>query len=239
MGYPRQKPLILFAEDDKYFLKIVLKYLEKEPYDILTASDGQEALNLVQQHIPDLVLSDWMMPNLSGEELCRIIKKDDQLKKIYFIIVTARSQIKDRIMGLEFGADDFVVKPCDPRELVARVHTGLRIVSLQRELTRLQTVKAINQTAITANHEINNPLQTIITSADFLLSQHKGLSEKEKKLLRHIINNAFRIREVTSKLERLTQSATKEYTPSGPFMIDLERSLFSNSEEESKDKEKI
>ena len=231
MADDHEKPLVLFAEDDKYFLKIVLKYLEKEPYEVLTASDGQEALSLVRQHIPDLVLSDWMMPNLSGEELCRIIKQDEQLKQIYFIIVTARSQIKDRIMGLEFGADDFVVKPCDPRELVARVHTGLRIVALQRELTRLQAVKAINQTAITANHEINNPLQTIITSADFLLSQNNNLSGKEKKLLRHIINSAFRIREVTAKLEHLTQTVTKEYTPSGPFMIDLERSLFNNKSE--------
>ncbi len=114
---------ILVADDDESIVELIMLYLRKDGFDVITARDGGEALRKITQHSPDLVLLDIMMPELDGWEVCREIRQRYQLP---VIMLTARSEDYDKILGLELGADDYITKPFNPRELVARVRAVLR-----------------------------------------------------------------------------------------------------------------
>jgi DNA-binding response OmpR family regulator len=226
-------PKILIAEDDELHIRILSKYFQKGDYEVRFARNGYEGLESARTFHPDLVISDWMMPEMSGEEFCKTLKGTPELEQIYFIMLTAKNQIEDLVRGLDFGADDFLSKPYDPKELMARVRTGLRIVALQRENLRLKQIQTVQQTAITANHEINNPLQTIISNAELILNQNTNWDEQTKQRIQTIIENAGKIRRVTKRMENLAELVSKEYVAGGPEMVDLERSLYNTDREES------
>ena len=114
---------ILLADDDEMILDILRYQLEREGYEVLTAADGQEALELAQTGRPDLVLLDVMMPKLQGWEVCRALRRESTVP---ILMLTARGEEMDRVLGLELGADDYIVKPFSFRELLARVHAALR-----------------------------------------------------------------------------------------------------------------
>ncbi len=215
---------ILIAEDDEFHVKILLKHFQKENYDVSFARNGAEGLEKARLLHPDLVISDWMMPEMSGNEFCKALKTSSDFRFTYFILLTAKSQIEDLVVGLESGADDFLTKPYNPKELMARVRTGLRIVTLQRENARLQRIETINQTAITTNHEINNPLQAIVSSAELILNECPDSNPQLSEKATIILENAGKIRNVTQKLENMIEVTSKEYTIGGPEMIDLKHS---------------
>ncbi len=114
---------ILVVDDEKQIVDIVRAYLSREGYQIITAYDGPSALEMARREQPDLVVLDLMLPGLSGWDVCRKLREDSAVP---IIMLTAREEIADRIVGLELGADDYVSKPFDPRELVARVRAVLR-----------------------------------------------------------------------------------------------------------------
>lgn len=114
---------ILVADDDESIVDLIALYLEKEGFQVITARDGGEALSRVAQHNPDLVVLDIMMPVKDGWDVCREIR---QRYGMPVIMLTARSEDYDKILGLELGADDYITKPFNPRELVARVKAVLR-----------------------------------------------------------------------------------------------------------------
>jgi len=99
---------------------------EREEYEVSHTSDGEEAILLAKESNPDIILLDWMIENLSGIEVCRQLKRDDDTNHIPIIMLTARGEEDDKIRGLEIGADDYVTKPFSPRELIARAHAVLR-----------------------------------------------------------------------------------------------------------------
>jgi DNA-binding response OmpR family regulator len=114
---------ILIADDEDSIVQLAKLYLSKEGYRILTARDGQEALEAARRHKPDLLVLDLMMPRVDGWEVARRLRKDSAIP---IIMLTARDDDVDKIVGLELGADDYVTKPFNPRELVARVKAVLR-----------------------------------------------------------------------------------------------------------------
>jgi DNA-binding response OmpR family regulator len=114
---------VLVVDDEPTLREVVVRYLERAGYHALEAGDGDEAENVLRNHAPDLVILDLMLPGTDGLELCRRIRADSALP---VIMLTARGEEADRIVGLELGADDYVTKPFSPRELVARVRTVLR-----------------------------------------------------------------------------------------------------------------
>ncbi len=124
-------PLILIVEDEAPQAEMLRYNLEKSGFRTLTANDGEEALQRIDLEIPDLALVDWMMPERSGIEVCRILRSREDTKKLPIIMLTARGEEGDRVLGLEAGADDYVVKPYSPREMVARVQALLRRSDLQ------------------------------------------------------------------------------------------------------------
>jgi len=122
------QPQILLVEDEPAQREVLAYNLESEGYDVRRAENGEEAMLLVAEALPDLVILDWMMPLLSGIEVCRQLKTRDDTRNILVIMLSARSEEVDAVRGLETGADDYVVKPYSMRELMARVKTQLRRV---------------------------------------------------------------------------------------------------------------
>ncbi len=120
------QPHVLIVEDEPALVELLSYNLEKAGFQINVARDGDEALLAVQERKPDIVLLDWMLPYVSGIEICRRIRRNPDTRDLPIILLTARGEEDDRIRGLEAGADDYVVKPFSPSELVARVRAVLR-----------------------------------------------------------------------------------------------------------------
>ena len=120
------KPYILIAEDEDALATLLEYNFEKEGYEVGLARDGEDAVLLASERTPDLMLLDWMMPKLSGVEVCRRLRRRSETRTTPIIMVTARGDETDRITGLDYGADDYVVKPFSIPELLARVRALLR-----------------------------------------------------------------------------------------------------------------
>jgi len=127
---------ILIVEDDPFFQRVLLKRLAAEGYQVEAAADGREGMKAIVTFEPDLVISDWMMPHVDGLELCQSVKTGLREASPYFILLTAKGEISDKLLALDTGADDYLVKPCDQGELLARVRAGLRIVLLTQDLRK-------------------------------------------------------------------------------------------------------
>ncbi len=117
---------ILIADDEPNQLELLHYNLTKEGFEVKRAHDGQEAIELAEDWLPDLIVLDWMMPEYSGIEVCRKLRKSDHLSAIPIIMLSARGEEGDRTYGLDTGADDYITKPFSPRELVARIRAILR-----------------------------------------------------------------------------------------------------------------
>ena len=123
-----QQPRVLVVEDEPAQREVLAYNLEAEGFDVSRAENGEEALMLVDEEMPDIIVLDWMMPNLSGIEVCRRLKMKHETRAIPVIMLSARSEEVDRVRGLETGADDYVIKPYSVLELMARVRSQLRRV---------------------------------------------------------------------------------------------------------------
>jgi DNA-binding response OmpR family regulator len=124
---------ILVVDDDREIVRLLRGYLEQAAYEVMCAYDGETALHILRREHPDLAVLDLMLPDRDGWEITRIVRSDPTLAELPIIMLTARVEEADRIVGLELGADDYVTKPFSPRELVARVRATLRRVDGQME----------------------------------------------------------------------------------------------------------
>jgi two-component system, OmpR family, alkaline phosphatase synthesis response regulator PhoP len=120
------KEKILIVDDEKDIIKMLDYNLKKEGFRVVAADDGEEALDMAHKEHPDLILLDLMLPGMDGLEVCKGLKKESKTALIPIIMLTAKSQESDKVVGLELGADDYVTKPFSPRELIARVKAVLR-----------------------------------------------------------------------------------------------------------------
>ncbi len=121
-------PKVLLVEDEPAQREVLSYNLQAEGFDVVTAADGDEAMLLVDEEVPDIIVLDWMLPGISGIEICRRLKSKSQTRAIPVLMLSARSEEVDRVRGLETGADDYVVKPYSVLELMARVRAQLRRV---------------------------------------------------------------------------------------------------------------
>ncbi len=120
------KPNILIIEDDVALAELLVWNFTSKGYDVRNTGDGEHALLLVREQLPDAIILDWMLDNLPGIEVCRRLRKQAESARVPILMLTARGEEEDRIRGLETGADDYVTKPFSPRELMARVGALLR-----------------------------------------------------------------------------------------------------------------
>ena len=119
-------PHILVVEDEDALSTLLQYNLDKEGYDVVVAADGEEALTLVSERLPDIIILDWMLPKISGIEVCRRLRQRSESRNVPIIMLTARGEESDRIRGLDTGADDYIVKPFAMSELSARIRAVLR-----------------------------------------------------------------------------------------------------------------
>jgi two-component system phosphate regulon response regulator PhoB len=120
------KPMVLIVEDEAPLVTLLRYNLEKEGFAVCSAGDGEEALLQIAENKPDAVLLDWMLPLVSGLEVCRQIRRAPSSRSLPIILLTARGEEADRVRGLDSGADDYIVKPFSPSELVARLRAVIR-----------------------------------------------------------------------------------------------------------------
>src|SRR6202043_1881238 len=125
---------ILVVDDSAVSRKLVEHALEASGHSLLFAKSGQEALELFRRHTPSIVVTDWMMPDFSGLELCERIRADAQREYTYVIVLSAKAEKDHVVKGLAAGADDYLTKPFDPSELLARIGVGRRIIDLHRQI---------------------------------------------------------------------------------------------------------
>ena len=119
---------MLLVEDDKVLAELLVWHFEREQFDVRWTTDGEQALILAEEAVPDLVILDWMIEGVSGIEVCRRLRRNPETANVPIIMLTARGEESDRVRGLETGADDYMTKPFSPRELIARVGAVLRRV---------------------------------------------------------------------------------------------------------------
>ena len=181
------KSKVLIVDDEKNIAEAVTYNLEKEGYRALVAYDGAEALVLARRELPDAILLDWMLPEIEGLEVCRTLKHDQKTAHIPIIMLTVKSEVTDKVLGLEMGADDYVTKPFSPRELVARVKALLRRST--QPMAEVFTLEAL--TADWGKHVVT------------LKGKPVELTSKEFELLKALIDAKGRVLSRDALLDRV------------------------------------
>ncbi|MCF6269670.1 MAG: response regulator [Melioribacteraceae bacterium] len=206
------KEKILIVEDEPDTRFILGKLLSKDNYEVAAVSNGVEALEKLREYNPKVIIADWTMPQMDGLELCNIIKKNEKYKSIYYIMLTARSAVKDRVKGLDVGADDFLLKPTENQELLARIRSGVRIYNLQAELKHSEREKALLHMAATIGHNLNNPLGSLkLFVAELraeILEKSDNNYEEDFDLIEESIK---RISDLAGDLSKLKDPTTEDY----------------------------
>lgn len=188
------KRKIIIIEDEPDILEVLSYNLRREGFDILSATDGNQGLALVKRELPDLVLLDLMLPGMDGVELCTSIKKHPQTQHTLLIMVTAKGEESDIVLGLGVGADDYVTKPFSPKELVARVKAVLRrgvLLEAQAPQEKIVhgdlVIDAVKYRVTYAGREIK------LTATEFrilqYLASHPGRVFTREQLLNHALGD--------------------------------------------------
>ncbi|MDP1824234.1 MAG: ATP-binding protein [Archangium sp.] len=189
---------VLVVEDNPD-VRAMLVDLLSAPFEVMVAPDGTAGLEAVKKLRPDLVLSDVMMPGLSGTQLCQAIKADPVLAATPVILLTARGGTDAAIEGFAAGADEFVEKPFHPRVLVARVQAQLRLRSLSLQVTAQARLAAVGTLAAGVGHEVRNPVNAVLNGVR-ALQDRPGLDETDQRLLEVIADGAERINVISGAL---------------------------------------
>ena len=178
---PARKTTILTADDDPQLLRLITRNLQLEGYEVLAASDGQQALEQIEQQSPDLVLLDVMMPRMDGFSVCHKVR---EFSSVPIIIVTARGQDQDKVRGLDLGADDYLTKPFSVEELLARVRAVLR----RSQFSAKESTQGWQSTMTTGELTIDFA-QHLVT----LAGKEVALTPTEYRLLAYLAQNVGRI----------------------------------------------
>ena len=171
------KKTILVVEDDKSLLPMITYNIEKNGFQVNSATNGEDALLLMKEEIPSLAIFDWMIPEPSGLELCKIVRRKPETSNLPIIILTAKEEEEDRVRGLDCGADDYITKPFSPAELIARIKALLRrSSSSQDQVLEFEDIKII-----TNQHKVYRGEARV------------HLGPTEYKLLKHLLENPGRV----------------------------------------------
>ena len=204
---------VLVIEDDKDIVELVRYNLEKDGYQVTSSADGATGLAQIRKAPPDLLVLDLMLPKLSGLEICKEVRKDVGLNRLPVLILTAKGEEADRVVGLELGADDYVTKPFSPRELLARVRAALRhtartaavsVVSfdgISVDFKKMEVQRDGKVVVLTAQEF--KTLQFLVQNADRVISRDELLNEvwgyQNYPSTRTVDNHILKLRQ---KLER-------------------------------------
>ncbi len=201
---------ILIVDDEPDVVELVEYNLKNAGFDVIKSSDGNEALNTIQNKNPDLILLDIMLPNIDGFEICKILKRNPDTAAIPIIMLTAKAAEVDRIVGLELGADDYITKPFSPRELVLRVKTLLKRIKGNDETTSI--IQYGHLRIDTARFEVTVKGKKIeLTATEFklllTLASRPGRVQTREQLLQEVweYNSSVDTRTVDTHIRRLRE----------------------------------
>ena len=253
-------PVVLVIEDDPYISKLIGVLLEEAYYQALVAGNAAEGFALIEQHNPDLVILDWMLPDLPGDQVCRLIKARTAKTFLPVLMLTARGELADRIAGLDAGADDYLTKPFHSDELLARVRALLRIRvaeldraetlaalarqheelrdayerlrSTQAQLVQASKLASLGELVAGVAHELNNPLAIVLGNAELLPTLD---DEEDRRAVRQIIEAAQRGRRVVQSLVTFARHGKVEADWHSPTdlldrVLDLKRAALRTGE---------
>ena len=202
-------PSILVVDDQPINVQLLRRKLEREGIQVVSAYSGIEALELVQQNKPDLILLDVMMPDMDGIEVCERLQADEELRGIPVIFITARNNKESKLEGLNVGAVDYITKPIDLDETLARVQTQLRFVAINRQVLDLtrrleESRKSATIGAVTQGiaHNLNNLLGVVIGYLDLVKAYHDQPAQV-KKNVHHVEDAVQRIVTIIKQLSTL------------------------------------
>lgn len=206
-----KKILVIDDYPDNVFL--LQSRLEREGFEVVKAYDGTMGIQKAIEEKPDLILLDIMMPDISGFDVCKTLTTREDTKLIPIILVTALSEAENLKRGLQAGAFDYVKKPFNKNELIARINSALRFRDMSKVMLEVEKVKTYAATVVTANHEIKQPLTQINLSTAAIrreLSKNEFASDSILKRIEFIENAA---REILTVLERLGSIRKPVITP--------------------------
>jgi two-component system, OmpR family, phosphate regulon response regulator PhoB len=173
-----QPPLVLVVEDEAALVTLLRYNLEREGFRVSEARDGEEAMLQIAEQMPDLVILDWMLPLMSGIEVCRQLRRLPETRRLPIVMLTARGEEGDKLRGLDAGADDYITKPFSPSELIARLRAVLRRAKPERED---ETLKYQDLVMDLASHRVKRNGREV------------HLGPTEFRLLRHLLENQGRV----------------------------------------------
>jgi two-component system, sensor histidine kinase and response regulator len=203
------KNKILIVEDNVDTVELLKKRLRADGYDTAEAYDGEEALKIVTEYEPDLILLDIMMPKLDGFEVCKRLKEDESTRYIPVLMLTAKGDVDSTCKGLDIGGDDYLAKPFDYKELVTRIRSLISMKVEREKLLKEEKSEALEKMMDQVAHEIRNPLVTIGGFAR-RISESLSESDPNRKYLKLIVQNVETLEHMIKKLIEL-QATTISY----------------------------
>jgi DNA-binding response OmpR family regulator len=227
---PKETGRILVVDDDQMNAELLRIKLSAHGYEVAVAYDAEAALGEDRRFHPHLILLDVVLPEMSGIELCRRLLQIHEHTYVPVILVTSVDDLTSKVKGLESGAYDYLTKPFDSQELLARVRSALRMKRLYDEfsatrekLTEAEKLAALGEMAIMLHHEINNPLQAIVLSAENMQNDvREGVSVADEDI-DIILKSCSRIQEVLQRITRLKRVRSAPYVGLMD-MLDLDKS---------------
>jgi phosphate regulon transcriptional regulator PhoB len=210
----RVTPKILVVDDEPDAVELVAFNLKAAGYDVVTAVEGDEALKKARMQLPDLIVLDWMLPEVDGLEVCKILRRDSATSAIPIVMLTAKAAEIDRVLGLELGADDYVTKPFSPRELVLRVKKLLaRGQATEQKKDRIQLADLLIDVP---RHMVTVGGKAVdLTATEFklltLLAQRRGRVQSREQLLQDVwdYERVIDTRTVDTHMRRLREKLGK------------------------------
>ena len=207
---------ILIVEDETDILNLIEWHLRSEKYTVLTATDGVKGLDTAIKQLPDLIVLDLMLPGMDGLEVCKVLKRNPKTEHIPVIMLTAKGEEVDRIVGLELGADDYMVKPFSPRELILRVRAVLKRADVSP--AEEKSIQYQNLRMDTDSHRVwVGETEVVLTVTEFKLLleliQNRGRVRTRDQLLDRVWGYQFDgyARTVDTHVRRLRQKIGEEY----------------------------
>lgn len=205
-------PKVLVVDDNADNVELLTKRLKAIGLATCEAYDGEQALEQVAAEDPDLVILDVMMPRLDGFEVCRRLKSSERTRRIPVVMLTAKREIPDKIRGLEMGADDYVTKPFNPQELMARVRSLLNLRTLQEKRVKEEKLGALGQMAEGVAHEVRNPMVTIGGFARRIRERLEP-GNPLRDYAEHIIKEVERLETMVEEIVRFKALMISPYEP--------------------------
>ncbi len=203
---------VLVVDDQKDNVFVLKDRLQREGYEILEAYDGETCIKIAKSENPDIILLDVMMPGMSGFEVCKILSATKSTQLIPVLLVTALTEAEDLKEGFQVGAFDYIKKPFNRIELIARVKAALRFRESQQVMLEFEKVKTFSATVSTANHEIKQPL-TLINLSTAAVNRELGKDEISREVIQKrigFIEDATR--DIISVLDQLSSIKTPVLT---------------------------